>query len=118
MVPQGGGKMSKKCPHDLWMASRPEIQMAAMAAFGSVQDAINAVVGILQNSIPVARIEFLDKLSMKICNLYNKTDYEEIPTLFMEFHGSEKRHRSQTMLPTVCTLREIYLQSSDMNYSI
>ena len=101
------------------MASRPEIQMAAMAAFGSVQDAINAVVGILQNSIPVARIEFLDKLSMKICNLYNKTDYEEIPTLFMEFHGSEKRHRSQTMLPTVlCTLCEIYLQSGGIYYSL
>ena len=49
--------------------ARPEIQMAAMAAFGSVQDAINAVVGILQASIPVARIEFMDKLSIKVCKV-------------------------------------------------
>ena len=46
--------------------ARPEKQLAAMAAFGSVQDAINSVVGILQASIPVARIEFLDKLSIKV----------------------------------------------------
>ena len=46
--------------------ARPEKQMAAMAAFVSVQDAINSVVGILQASIPVARIEFLDKLSIKV----------------------------------------------------
>ena len=50
----------------LKLHARPEKQMAAMAAFGSVQDAINAVVGILQASIPVARIEFLDKLSIKV----------------------------------------------------
>ena len=74
---------------------RPEVQRGAMAAFGSVQDAINAVVGILQASIPIARIEFLDKLSMKICNLYSKTDYREQPTLFMEFHGSEQNVNEQ-----------------------
>ena len=56
----------------LKLHARPEKQMAAMAAFGSVQDAINAVVGILQASIPVARIEFLDKLSIKVSSNFLK----------------------------------------------
>ena len=33
-------------------------------------------------------MEFLDKLSMQMCNLYSKTEYIEEPTLFLEFHGS------------------------------
>ena len=36
----------------------------------------------------MARIEFMDKLSMQICNTYSKTDHVEEPTLFLEFHGS------------------------------
>ena len=57
-------------------------------SFLKVQDAISSVVGILQSAIPIARIEFLDKISMKMCNAYSKTDYDENPTLFLEFHGS------------------------------
>uniref|UniRef100_A0A942SUR2 D-lactate dehydrogenase (cytochrome) n=2 Tax=Neobacillus citreus TaxID=2833578 RepID=A0A942SUR2_9BACI len=67
----------------------PEYVMAARASFPSVQDAVSAVVGILQAGIPVARVELVDEPSMKQVNLFNDTNYKEQPTLFMEFHGNE-----------------------------
>ena len=72
----------------LKLYARPEIQSAALTSFRSVEDAIKTVVEIFQHSVPMARIEFMDKLSMQICNAYSKTDYVEEPTLFLEFHGS------------------------------
>ena len=68
--------------------ARPEIQSSAIVSFLTVKDAIASVVCILQSAIPIARIEFLDKISMKMCNAYSKTEYDENPTLFLEFHGS------------------------------
>ena len=67
-------------------------------SFPSVQDAIGTVVGILQSAIPIARVEFLDKISMKMCNLYSKTDYDENPTCFLEFHGSASSVQEQIEL--------------------
>jgi len=67
----------------------PEVIMAARATFSSMEDAVNAVTSILQAGIPVARIEFVDARSVKQVNLYNKTNYIEMPTLFIEFHGNE-----------------------------
>lgn len=67
----------------------PEHTMAGRAAFDSVNDAVDAVIGILQAGIPVARVELVDEHSMKQINLYSETDYKEVPTLFLEFHGNE-----------------------------
>ncbi|PWA08397.1 2-hydroxy-acid oxidase [Pueribacillus theae] len=67
----------------------PEHIMAARASFSTVDDAVNAVVGILQAGIPIARVELLDAFSMKEVNLYSETNYNEQPTLFLEFHGNE-----------------------------
>lgn len=67
----------------------PEHTMAARASFNSVDHAVEAVVAILQAGIPVARVELVDEQSMKQINLFSDTDYEEVPTLFMEFHGNE-----------------------------
>lgn len=72
----------------LKLHARPACNVAALVSFPCVQDTIQSVVEILQSSVPIARIEFLDGLSMKMCNLYSKTDYSEEPTLFLEFHGS------------------------------
>jgi D-lactate dehydrogenase (cytochrome) len=67
----------------------PEYILAAKASFPSVNDAVKAVVSILQAGIPIARVELVDEHSMKQVNMYSKTNYKEQPTLFLEFHGNE-----------------------------
>jgi D-lactate dehydrogenase (cytochrome) len=67
----------------------PEAVMAARAAFPSVKQTVDAAVAILSAGIPVARIELVDARSIRQVNLFSGTDYEENPTLFLEFHGNE-----------------------------
>lgn len=67
----------------------PEHIVAARASFPSITDAVQAVVSILQAGIPIARVELVDEDSMKQANLHSETDYKEVPTLFLEFHGNE-----------------------------
>jgi len=40
--------------------------------------------------IPMARIELLDQEYMQAINIYNKSNYPEKSTLFLEFHGTEQ----------------------------
>ncbi|WP_197431606.1 FAD-binding oxidoreductase [Lentibacillus sp. JNUCC-1] len=67
----------------------PEYIMAARAEFETVDDAVNAVIGILQAGIPVARVELVDEVAIKQMNVYSETTYAEVPTLFLELHGNE-----------------------------
>ncbi|MFC2947370.1 FAD-binding oxidoreductase [Virgibacillus sediminis] len=67
----------------------PEHITAARAAFPSVDQAVEAVTAVLQAGVPVARIEIVDEPSMKQVNNYSELNYQEVPTLFMEFHGNE-----------------------------
>lgn len=67
----------------------PEYITAARASFPTVNNAVEAVVSILQAGIPIARVELVDETSMKQINLFSETNYIEKPTLFLEFHGNE-----------------------------
>ncbi|MDM5154962.1 FAD-linked oxidase C-terminal domain-containing protein [Bacillus sp. DX1.1] len=67
----------------------PEHIMAARASFPTVNHAVEAVIAILQAGIPIARIELVDEPSMKQVNHFSETNYNEKPTLFLEFHGNE-----------------------------
>lgn len=67
----------------------PEHIVAARASFRHVDDAVEAVVSILQAGVPIARVELVDEPSMVQANLFSDTDYKEKPTLFLEFHGNE-----------------------------
>ncbi|GGB46815.1 2-hydroxy-acid oxidase [Lentibacillus populi] len=67
----------------------PEHIMAARASFTSVEDAVEAVIAILQAGVPIARVELADAQSIKQMNHFSDTDYKEVPTLFLEFHGNE-----------------------------
>jgi len=67
----------------------PEHVTAARASFPTINDAVEAVVSILQAGIPIARVELVDELSIRQANIYSETNYIEKPTLFLEFHGNE-----------------------------
>jgi D-lactate dehydrogenase (cytochrome) len=62
---------------------------AAVCAFPTIEGAANTVIQTLQMGIPVARSELLCATTMAALNTYNKMSYREMPTLLLEFHGSE-----------------------------
>ncbi|MCC7015583.1 MAG: FAD-binding protein [Rhodospirillales bacterium] len=68
----------------------PEAISAAVTAFPDLASAVDAVIATLRSGVPVARIELLDEVQMKALNRYSKLSYRETPTLFFEFHGSER----------------------------
>ncbi len=76
----------------------PESMSAAVCNFASVEGAVDTVIEMIQYGIPVARVELLDALSVKALNLYSKTNFNEAPTLFFEFHGSEQGVEEQAVL--------------------
>lgn len=61
---------------------------AAIVAFPDVRSAADATIQTIQMGIPVARIELVDRGYMAAINNYSKTDYPELDTLFLEFHGT------------------------------
>ncbi|OKH88228.1 FAD-binding oxidoreductase [Thalassospira sp. TSL5-1] len=73
----------------------PEAMSAAVCAFPSVEAAVNTTIMTIQAGIPVARIELLDALQIRAVNNYSKTGYDEKPTLFFEFHGTEAGVKEQ-----------------------
>ena len=61
---------------------------AAVVNFPDVRSAAEATIQTIQMGIPVARIEIVDRAYMSAINAYSKTDYAELDTLFLEFHGT------------------------------
>ncbi|GAB6050134.1 FAD-linked oxidase C-terminal domain-containing protein [Hydrogenophilus islandicus] len=68
----------------------PEAIAAAVCPFPTITAAVETVIGASQMGIPLARVEFLDERAVAAINRYSHTDYPETPTLFFEFHGSER----------------------------
>lgn len=69
---------------------QPEMISAAVCSFDTIEGAIDTVIQTIQMSIPVARIELLDGVSIAAMNAYSGFDMAEGPTLFVEFHGTEQ----------------------------
>ena len=76
----------------------PEAISSAVCTFGNMEGAVDSVIQIIQYGIPIARVELLDDLTMKSINMYSNTEYDETPTLFLEFHGSESGVKEQAEL--------------------
>jgi D-lactate dehydrogenase (cytochrome) len=53
-----------------------------------VRSAAEATIMTIQMGIPMARIEIIDRDYIKAINAYSETDYPELATLFLEFHGT------------------------------
>jgi D-lactate dehydrogenase (cytochrome) len=73
----------------------PEAISAAVCSFETLEGAVNTVITTIQMGIPVARIELLDEVQMDAINKYAEFDYPVLPTLFFEFHGSERGVQEQ-----------------------
>uniref|UniRef100_A0A3B3DDP7 Probable D-lactate dehydrogenase, mitochondrial n=1 Tax=Oryzias melastigma TaxID=30732 RepID=A0A3B3DDP7_ORYME len=73
----------------------PEATVSAVCSFSSVQAAVDSTVQILQAGVPIARIEFLDDVMVDACNRFSSLSYPVMPTLFLEFHGSERSLEEQ-----------------------
>ena len=66
----------------------PEKIAAAVCSFDSLAGAVDTVITTIQSGIPIARIELLDDVQIKMLNDYAKLGYPVQDTLFMEFHGT------------------------------
>ena len=68
----------------------PEATVAAVCQFETLEGAVAAVTLAMQSGLPMARIELADALQMRACIAYGGLQgFEEKPTLFLEFHGTE-----------------------------
>lgn len=67
---------------------QPEAISAAICNFPTLSSAVQSVIQIIQMSIPVARVEFMDEWAVKATNAYSKLSLRESPLLLFEFHGS------------------------------
>jgi len=73
----------------LRLSGIPEAVLSGVCPFPTVEAACNATITTIQSGIPIARIELLDALMVRGCNLYSKLSLPEVPMLFVEFHGSD-----------------------------
>ncbi len=74
----------------------PETKSVASCVFPNIEKAINSVIEVIQIGVPIARIEFADEVQIEAINKFEKSSHEVLPTLWMEFHGSENSVREQS----------------------
>jgi D-lactate dehydrogenase (cytochrome) len=65
-----------------------EATSAGVCRFGTIKGCCDAVIMAVQSGIPIARVELLDEVQVRACNVHSKLSMPEVPTLFVEFHGS------------------------------
>ena len=75
----------------------PETVSSAVCCFPSIKNAIEASTLIIQSAIPIARLEFVDEVSISIINDFSNTKMKKKPHLFLEFHGSKKAVEEQSL---------------------
>jgi D-lactate dehydrogenase (cytochrome) len=73
----------------------PEAIAAAVCGFATLEGACATASASIQSGIPLARVELLDELQIRACNIYSKLTLPEVPTLFVEFHDSESGVKEQ-----------------------
>ena len=67
----------------------PEAIAAAVCPFPSVDAAVQTAIRTVQLGIPIARMELLDEVQMEGVRRLSNLQHEALPTLFLEFHGTD-----------------------------
>jgi D-lactate dehydrogenase (cytochrome) len=73
----------------------PETILSAVCPFATIEGACNATIAAMQMGLPLARIELADEVQIRACNAYSRLTLAEVPTLFLEFHGTATSTREQ-----------------------
>jgi len=73
----------------------PEMIVSAVCPFATTQGACNASIEAIALGLGVARIELLDGAQIGAANAYSNLRLQEMPTLFVEFHGTAVATKEQ-----------------------
>ncbi len=73
----------------------PETILSGVCPFETIEGACNTTIAALQMGLPLARIELADEVQIRACNAYSHLSLPEVPTLFLEFHGTASGTREQ-----------------------
>jgi D-lactate dehydrogenase (cytochrome) len=72
----------------LKLAGIPEATVVAKASFETVEQAGKAAEYVLQSGVDIGKMELVDAATIQAVNAYKGTDFEEAPTLFLEYSGT------------------------------
>jgi len=73
----------------------PETILAAVCPFKSLDGACRTVASAIQLGLGLARVELLDPVMLRGVNAHAKLSLPEVPTLFLEFHGTRAATQEQ-----------------------
>ncbi|KAI1478261.1 hypothetical protein K445DRAFT_289165 [Daldinia sp. EC12] len=76
----------------LKLAVVPEEFSVAVVTFPTIRDAASAAAEVMQTGVPIAAMEIMDEVQMKVVNLGGATAprlWKEMPTLFFKFAGTK-----------------------------
>lgn len=75
----------------LKLAVIPEQQSVAVVSFPTLREAVSAATAVIRKGVPVAAVELMDDVQMRIVNEGGETgrSWAEAPTLFFKFSGSQ-----------------------------
>lgn len=81
----------------------PEHIHAAICTFKTIEDALSCATMVMQNNVPIGRMEFVDPKSIYVINNYSGLTNDVRPTLFFEFVGSPTSVNEQIETVKWCT---------------
>ena len=76
----------------LKLAVIPQEFSVAVVTFPTIRDAASAAAGVMRAGVPVAAMEIMDEVQMRVVNLSGTTkprSWKELPTLFFKFSGTK-----------------------------
>ncbi len=73
----------------------PEAISAAICSFPSIEAAVRTTIQTIQLGVPIARVELIDRNTVRMVNAHSKLGLREEPMLLMEFHGSPSSVKEQ-----------------------